>query len=342
MSTFDPVDYYYSGQGVVMLAERNADGTPKGFVPVGNVSDLKLSVSTSVLEHKESHSGQRATDLRITTETKAALSMTMESFNSSNLAQVLRGSRKAIAGASVVGESIKGYLGGISSVEFLRMSAIAVKKGATPLVAYVNDSTAYDYKVNADAGSIMLNDGSVTATSALTTLGVAASAITVSATPGAPTIVTIPNTAKAGDKVLIVGFDGADAAVVNGKALTILSATTGSISLDLDTTGKTITIGVPLAFFDGTELKVDYTYAKQSKIEALDQGIKELFMRFEGLNTADDNAPVVVEVFKFTTDPLKELALISDDIQNFVLEGSILADPSRTSGSKFFSQKLLR
>jgi hypothetical protein len=59
MATWDAVDHYYSGQGVVLLAERDAQGKPTGFVPVGNVSDLKITVSTSVLEHKESHTGQR-------------------------------------------------------------------------------------------------------------------------------------------------------------------------------------------------------------------------------------------------------------------------------------------
>ena len=59
-------------------------------------------------------------------------------------------------------------------------------------------------------------------------------------------------------------------------------------------------------------------------------------MRFEGLNTAEENAPVLVEVFNFLTDPLKELSLISDSVQQFVLEGSVLADSTKTTGSKFF------
>lgn len=69
---------------------------------------------------------------------------------------------------------------------------------------------------------------------------------------------------------------------------------------------------------------------------ALTEGVAEMAMRFEGLNTAEDNEPVVVEVFKFATDPLKELSLISDNFQQFVLEGSVLADSTKTTGSKFF------
>lgn len=70
-------------------------------------------------------------------------------------------------------------------------------------------------------------------------------------------------------------------------------------------------------------------------------------MRFEGLNTAEvdgstgRSSPVVVEVFKFSTDPFQELALIADTVQSFVLEGSVLADGFRTTGSKYFNVKKL-
>lgn len=338
MSTFDAVDHYFSGQGVVMLAKRNADGTPKGFVPVGNVSDLKLSVSTSTLEHKESHSGQRATDLRITTETKVALAMTMENFSSSNLAQVLRGTQTAVAASSIVAEAVKGYLGAVTALANIKASALVVKRGATTLTAYTNDATPFDYKANGDAGSIQINDGSVALIDKLTTGGTAPTAITV----GATTSVTVANTAAPGDKVVFSGFAGADAALINGKAFTVVTASAAAVTIDLNTTGKTITIGTPLSFFDSGALTVDYSYAAQYKVDAMDKGIEELYMRFEGLNTADENAPVVVDVFKFTTDPLKELALIGDGIGQFTLEGSVLADTTKTTGSKFFNQRLLR
>jgi hypothetical protein len=87
---------------------------------------------------------------------------------------------------------------------------------------------------------------------------------------------------------------------------------------------------------DGDALTVDYQFADQLVVDALTQGAKELYMRFEGLNTAEGNDPVVVEVFKFSTDPFKELALIGDTVQSFVLEGSVLADGSRSVGSKYF------
>lgn len=245
MATWDAVDHYYSGQGVVLVAERDAQGKPLGFVPVGNVSDLKLTVSTSVLEHKESHTGQRGTDLRLTTETKCGLSMTMENFVAENLARVSRGQATTVAGATVTAEPIKCYLGKVVSLANIKVSAVTVKNGASTLVA------GTDYFVNADAGSIKF----------------------------AETIATIT---------------------------------------------------------DGAALTVDYTYASQKVVDGLVTGAQELYLRFEGLNTAEANSPVVVEVFKFSTDPFQELALIGDGVQSFVLEGSVLADSTRSTGSKYF------
>lgn len=242
---WDSTNHYYSGQGVVMLAQRDANGNPTGFTSLGNVSDLKISIGVSTLEHKESQTGQRATDLRLTTETKASLSMTVENFISANLADALRGADTEIAGGTATDVAVKAYLGKVISLPHVQISAVTVSDGATPLVA------GKDYWVNKEAGSIKF----------------------------APTITGVTN---------------------------------------------------------GDELLVDYTYAKQIRVDALTEGAKELYMRFEGLNTAEDNDPVVVEVFKFLTDPLKELSLVSDGIQQFTLEGSVLADSTKTTGSKFF------
>jgi len=242
---WDTVDHYYSGQGIVMLASRDANGDPMGFTPIGNVSDLKISVAVTTVEHKESKTGQRATDLRMTTETKATIMMTVENFISENLADALRGTSTMLTGATVTAHPIKAYLGKVVSLPHIKVSAVSVKDGATVLVA------GTDYTLNADAGSIK--------------------------------------------------FANTITGVTEGDALT-----------------------------------VDYTYATQYEVEALTDSMTEMYVRFEGLNTAEGNDPVIVEVFKFSSDPLKELSLISDQVQQFVLEGSVLADSTKTSGSKFF------
>ena len=56
---------YFSGQGRVFIGARDANGNPQGLTFVGNVPDLKVSLSVETLEHQESQSGQRLTDLQL-------------------------------------------------------------------------------------------------------------------------------------------------------------------------------------------------------------------------------------------------------------------------------------
>jgi hypothetical protein len=353
MATWEPVSYYYSGQGVVLIGERDSNGKPKGLIPVGNVSDLKIAVTTSVLEHKESQTGQRGIDLRLTTETKAALSMTIENFSSTNLALALRGDVTNRLAGTATTETLAGgvFFGKVTPLAYPQvLTTTNVKHGTgTPvtLTAYTNDTTAWDYKINTTAGSVLFNDGqgSVKADK----LGTDANCATALATPyvtvGATTTLTFtaaPTGAVAGMKCMVQGAAGADAALLNGKAFEILTVTATTLVLNVDTSAKTITGTSGFASIDGLAGQATYTYGPSKLVNSLTAGSTERYMRFEGLNTADGNNPVIVEVFKFLIDPLKELALIGDGIGQFVLEGNVLADSLQSTGSKYFKQVLLR
>lgn len=336
---WDNQDYYFSGQGICLVGSRDSAGNPAGLFTIGNVSELKLTIATSVLEHKESKTGQRAIDMRLTTETKASLSMKVEHFDSKGLALALRGDYANMASASVVAEITRGYWGGVTPLTYMNVSAVAVKRGATVLTPYVNDATAYDYKLNLPGGSYQLNDGSAVLLSANATLGgVAPTAVTV----GTSTVITVVNTCAVGSRVALSGFAGVDAALLNNKTHVVTVASAGSITISTNTLGKAITIGVPLLVQDGGVLAVDYTYASQFVVQGMTQGSPERWVRFEGLNTADNNASVVVDIFRFLVDPLKELSFIGDTVNSFQLEGNMLADNGRPTGSKFFRQMMIR
>ncbi|NCC91692.1 MAG: hypothetical protein EOM10_00180 [Opitutae bacterium] len=260
MATWDRQTHYYSGQGVVLIGEYDDSGHVTGLEAVGNVTSLKINIETSISEHKESQSGQRAVDMRLTTETKAGATMTLENFSRDILAMALRGGYTAVAAGSVTDQAMVAALGKVQPLGHVKVSAVTVSKGVTPLVAYTDDVTPYDYQLNAEAGSIMF--------------------------------ATTPATAE---------------------------------------------------LVDGDDLTVDYTYASQARVDALTGNPAPRFLRFEGLNTADSDSPMVVEAFRFTVDPAKELELITgEDPTSFELEGTLLADATRTTGSKFFRQMLLR
>lgn len=83
---------------------------------------------------------------------------------------------------------------------------------------------------------------------------------------------------------------------------------------------------------------VDYTHAAYDQIEAIiSSAAPERWIRFEGLNTADGDNPVVIDIYKGSIQPLAELALINEELAEMVVEASALTDPTRATGSQYFT-----
>lgn len=58
---------------------------------------------------------------------------------------------------------------------------------------------------------------------------------------------------------------------------------------------------------------------------------KERWIRFEGLNTADENKPVLIELYRTLLDPQQELSLISDELLQMQLSGAVLYDATKVA-----------
>lgn len=241
---------YYSGQGSVLVAEKNATtGEPEGFVPVGNVSALTLSIETTVFQHKESCSGTRGIDKEIVQEVNVTVAMTLESINKHNLALAAYGTEAIVAGGSASDEQIALYHDKWQKLANIRVSNVVVGDDAIPTTTYV---LGVDYEINLETGSI--------------------------------------------------------------KALS-----TGAIT-------------------DTQVVFVDYDYAAYDQIEAIiSSAAPERWIRFEGLNTADGDNPVVIDIYKGSIQPLAELALINEELAEMAVEAAALSDATRASGSKYFT-----
>ena len=247
--------FYYSGQGIMMLATRDANGAAEGFRNVGNVSELTLNIDNTVFEHKESSTGARGIDLRIQQEVNAQVTAVLESITAENLAVAIVGGSTANAASSVVAENVTAYEGKTVALEHMDVSNVVVNgSGGTP--THVENT---DYTVNPEHGSLNI----------------------------------------------------------------ISSANGGSIT-------------------DASTIEVNYDYADYNTVEALTQAAPERWLRFEGLNTAKGNEPVVIDIFRFQADPLNDFPLINDEIAQLTLEGSALLDANRTVGSQYFEVKLKR
>ncbi len=157
-------NYYYSGQGSLYIAERDATtGKPKGFIPVGNVPELSIDIEITKFEHKESESGNRLLDLSIVKEKKGKFKFKLENLTLDNLALGLYGEKATVALGNVTGENVIAYKGKKLALAHPDVSSIVVKDDGD-ITTYVLDT---DYTVDAKNGTI-----TVLATSAIVELDV--------------------------------------------------------------------------------------------------------------------------------------------------------------------------
>lgn len=77
--------------------------------------------------------------------------------------------------------------------------------------------------------------------------------------------------------------------------------------------------------------KFDYSNGAVWNVPMFGLGNVERWFRFEGLNTADSNKPVLVELYKVSFDPQRAFDLISDDISRAELNGSPLYDATKVA-----------
>jgi hypothetical protein len=156
---------------MLYVADRNADGTPKGFVPLGNVPSLELAIEITKFEHKESMSGSRAVDLTIVQEKKGTFKMTMEDMSVQNLAMAFWGETAAgTAGAvadlpivaSVAATAIDyriPLLNAATGAAYAGVSSVTVEDGAATTYEFGTSETAAGSKngwIDEKNGSIVI------------------------------------------------------------------------------------------------------------------------------------------------------------------------------------------
>ena len=224
---------YFSGQGRVFIGARDTNGNPQGLTFVGNVPDLKVSLSVETLEHQESQSGQRLTDLQLIKTKKGEFACTLEELIQTNLELSLYGSTTTVTSGTVTDEPViaTAELGKLYLLGKQNVSSVIIKAGATTV-------SNTKYTVNAKHGSIQFTD--------------------------------------------ITGVTGA--------------------------------------------ITASYSYGASSATAMFTQPLPERWVRFEGLNTADANKEVVIDLYRVAINPAKDLSVIGTELMKFELSGQVLAD----------------
>ena len=234
---------YFSGQGRVYLAPRDANGNPLDLRWVGNVPDLKITLNVETIEHKESYSGQRLTDLQLIKGKDGEFSCTLEDFSTENLELTLYGVTNTVTSGTVVDEILP----------------VGVTAGSTRLLA------------RQFVSNVKIKDSSAT-----------------------------PKTLPAAQYTVL--------------------ANQGAIVFN------DVTAGGP--YVQPFKVSYDYGAAKQTAMFKSPQ--PEVWLRFEGVNTADGNKPVIVDLYRVAINPTKDLSLIGEDLQRFELSGRVLADLTKS------------
>lgn len=236
---------YFSGQGRVYIGARDALGNPAGLTFVGNVPELKVSLSVDTIEHQEAQSGQRLTDLQLIKTKKGEFACTLEELIPANLALALYGSSTQVTPGTVTGEALPNpvTLGSLYPLAHQNVSSVVVEDSS----ASPNTLPPTQYTVNQKHGSIVIND-----------------------------------------------------------------KTTGGPYLE--------------------PFKVNYAYGAANVTAMFTQPLPERWIRFEGLNTADGNREVVIDLYRVAINPAKELSIITDELLKLELSGQVLADLTKPAG----------
>ncbi|MEQ8511228.1 MAG: hypothetical protein RJP96_02770 [Algiphilus sp.] len=107
---------------------------------------------------------------------------------------------------------------------------------------------------------------------------------------------------------------------------------------DFRVTGAGIVILEDGTITDETTLLISYDYGAQRVVEALTEGQKEYTLYFDGLNEADGNRNVAVDIHRIKFGLPETLQMISDEYATLATTGEALLDPNQTGqgSSKFY------
>lgn len=124
--------------------------------------------------------------------------------------------------------------------------------------------------------------------------------------------------------------------VTNSAATTTYLAGT-----DYEKSASGIYIFPASTIIDAADLKVTYTYGAYSRVEGVMQSVTEMQLLFEGLNEADSNKPVLVDLWRVAVPSADEIALIGDDFGRSDFASELLKDGTKGGGVSAYYRALL-
>lgn len=150
----------------------------------------------------------------------------------------------------------------------------------------------------------------------------------------------------------VIGYVGRHVPLANINltsftSLTNAGATTTYVNgtdYAVDLKSGMLSIPVGSAIADAGSLRANYVCGNHEKISTFTRTNRELWLRFDGLNTAEGDAPVVIDIYRARFMPQKELNLIGNELSTIEMDGDVLYDakqPDTTTDGRFFRVRQL-
>lgn len=120
-------------------------------------------------------------------------------------------------------------------------------------------------------------------------------------------------------------YDVTDDYTINSEWGSINIVPGGQIAIDTDAEST-----------DQLDIVVTYDAAAFVQVDSNTTSAPELWLRLEGVDAANDNAPWVLDMFKVTPDILTNMILVNNDVMRPVVNIPCVADGSRVTGSPYY------
>lgn len=192
---------YFSGQGEIILYERDVNGNPKSGFWVGDAKDAVFKIETNETKYPENYSGNRSTGLTVEGEIVTGFDFTFTQFNTRILTELFRGEEVAQSTTAVVDKVISNSSGTLAVGDRFMLgaenvSAVSIKDSTGSPITLVSGT---DYELDATTGRVKILDA--------TTNGPFTLPLKASFTPGASNSVKLLTGAKREFWLSLVGYN---------------------------------------------------------------------------------------------------------------------------------------
>lgn len=278
-------------------------GAAEALIAIGNVSLLELEITEDEKTLADYTQPGGGQWAAVSRVTGVNAKMTLHDLDPVNLARAVYGDTSDTVGATIAAETATAYQGGLIRLAHPDPTAVTLTWGGADWAA------THAYALNA-----LIVDGGKKYK------------CTTAGTSGASEP-TWPSSGTVSDGTAVWTYQAAWAPAAD---------------TDYEVRAEGILI-LEAGIADGDPLSIAYTHGAYSAVEALTGSSVIYEMSFGGLNEANSNSPVVLDIYKLKISAAKALSFIGSDFASMEVTGKVLLDSTKTGAgiSKYFRVQMV-